>query len=127
MDFDDGPGRLVLGRVTPAAGAYHLHSRKRHERKAMTTTHEDGSVTIKLATAVKHPDGDIAELKLRKPKAKDLRAMDKATGDIGKALALAQALSGVPLPYLEEMDGVDFIALSEAIKGFLQPSLATGS
>jgi len=93
-----------------------------------TTTNEDGSITITLSAAIVGPTGQpLAELSLRRPKAKDFRAMDNAKGEIGKSLALAAQLSGIPAPLLDNLDGSDFIELSEAVQGFLKPSQATGA
>jgi len=92
-----------------------------------TTTNEDGTITITLSAPIAGPEGQITALNLRRPKAKDFRAMDLAKGEIGKSLALAQQLSGVPAPMLDNLDGSDFIELSEAVSGFLKPSPATGA
>lgn len=92
-----------------------------------TKTNDDRSITITLSDPIAGPDGQITELKLRRPKAKDFRVMDNAKGEIGKSLALAQQLSGIPAPMLDNLDGSDFIELSEAVQGFLKPSQATGA
>jgi hypothetical protein len=86
----------------------------------------DGSIVFKLATPMITQEGLVSEIKIRKPRAKDLRAMDKGTGEIGKTLALAQHLTGIHLPFLEDMEAVDFLALSRVIQGFLAPSPETG-
>jgi Phage tail assembly chaperone proteins, E, or 41 or 14 len=93
-----------------------------------TKTNEDGSTTITLSAPIAGPTGEpLTALTLRRPKAKDFRAMDNAKGEIGKSLALAGQLSGIPAPLLDNLDGSDFIELSEAVQGFLKPSQATGA
>jgi hypothetical protein len=89
---------------------------------------DDSVVTLKLCAPIPHPDGEINELRIRKPKAKDLRAMDNGhPGEIAKTFSLAQQLTGVSMPYLELMDAGDFIAMSTIVQGFLRPSPATGA
>lgn len=93
-----------------------------------TKTNEDRSITITLSEPIIGPDGQqLTELTLRRPKGKDLRAMDKATGELGKTFALAQQLSGIPAPMLDNLDGADVIELSDACAVFLKRSPATGA
>jgi hypothetical protein len=93
-----------------------------------TTTNDDGSTTVTLSKPITGPTGEtVTAITLRRPKAKDMRAMDNAKGEIGKSLALAGQLSGIPAPLLDNLDGSDFIELSEAVQGFLKPSQATGA
>lgn len=86
-----------------------------------TTKNETGSVSITLSEAIVGPTGaPLATLTLRRPIAKDMRAMDGAKGEIGKSLALAAHLSGVPAPLLDNLDGTDFLELSDGVQSLLQ-------
>lgn len=90
-----------------------------------TKTNADGSVTMPLIVPLRIKGDDttapVAELTMPRPKGKDLRAMDRATNDAGKVLALAAHLSGVKLELLETMDGTDFVELQGVSRGFRRP------
>jgi hypothetical protein len=57
---------------------------------------------------------------------KDLKAMDAATGEVGKIAALIGALAGIPPSSVDQMSAADFGRVSEALSGFLPDSPATG-
>jgi hypothetical protein len=96
----------------------------RHE-ESPARTNGDGTVTLPLAQPV-GPDGGIAEITIRRAKAKDFRVMDAHKGAIAGTFALASQLSGVPIAVLESLDPADFLALGEAVEGFHKPSRGTG-
>jgi hypothetical protein len=50
-------------------------------------------------------------------KAKHLRAMDAQKGEVGKALALIQAVTGLPQAAVDELDSDDVESISEALGG----------
>ena len=69
---------------------------------------------------------EITELTLRRPKAKDLRIMDKPMGEVAKTIELIAALSGHPTKVIDEVDGEDLEALGKVIEGFTPPGQPTG-
>lgn len=83
-------------------------------------------VTIKF----KGPSGEreevITEVQLRRPKGKDIRAMDRVEGDIGKTMALLSRVSDLDPSVLDEMDGADVVELLERVAGFLPSGQPTG-
>ncbi len=93
----------------------------------------DAPITITLThpIEIKNGEGEIIEtirqLTLPRAQAKHLRAMDKATGDVGKSLALIAALAGVPPSHLDGLDGEDFMVLSGALADFLGVPQPTGA
>ena len=72
---------------------------------------------------LKHPitvDGvEIKEINLRRPKAVDLEVMDKAPGEVGKAILLISNLAELPLDKIRELDGEDFMGLQGHLTDFL--------
>lgn len=81
-------------------------------------------------TADKYEGGGARELtELRLPariKAKHLRAMDEAKGEIGKALAMVRAMTGLPHDAIDELDAEDVAAVTEALAAPLSGLPATG-
>jgi hypothetical protein len=65
----------------------------------------------------------IAEVTIRRPKVRDLRAIDKArepgASELSQAIAMAATLCDLPPEAMEEMDAADFAAISEVLGGFL--------
>lgn len=87
---------------------------------------------------LKHPievrsaeSGEVIEnltaLALKRPKGKQLKAMDKAEGEVGKILALIAACSGQPPKIMDELDAEDFTALGVIVEGFFGGRLPTGA
>ncbi len=74
-------------------------------------------------------DGEtVTELVIRRPKGKELREVEKMTGEVGAMQAsyhMAAALTGLTVDDIDEMDGEDVINLSELVADFL-PKRATG-
>ena len=74
----------------------------------------------------------VTDVQVRRPKVKDLRAMERdntaASTQIDQGVAMAALLTELPVEIIDEMDAVDFAALSEVIAGFLPqgPAPATG-
>lgn len=83
--------------------------------------------TIKLKHPFIHNDEQITEITLpERLKLKHMRAMDEATGEIGKIAALIASLAELPRGAVDLIDVEDFAAISEATNGFLDQSRATG-
>ena len=84
------------------------------------------SVTVQLQFPVTIDGQTIAEVTLHRPKGKHMRVIAQAEADrrgqfdIG-AVMLAE-LSGLPAEAIDELDLVDFQALSEAVVGFFPKS-----
>jgi len=68
----------------------------------------------------------IAEVTVRKPVAGDLRVLDSATGEIGKAFALAARLTGLDVKDVDKLAMEDFASISAIIEGFMPPGLQIG-
>lgn len=86
---------------------------------------------LKEPIDIRNKDGElvetITELKLRKPKGKILKALDRAEGEVGKTLALIAAMAGLPPSTMDELGPQDFVDLGEVIeKDFFGGRLPTG-
>lgn len=91
-----------------------------------TVRDEDGCKVIPLKEPLKEGSKTITELRLRRPKAGDLRALDTATGEVGRVLALAASLSGEFEKVLDRLGIEDFMTLNQVLDGFLPSGLGTG-
>ena len=84
---------------------------------------------VTLSHPLKVGDELIAEVTIRRPKVRDLRAMEKArepgVTDIDQGIAMAAALCDLPLEAVDEMDAVDFASISEVITRFLPQAPAS--
>lgn len=64
----------------------------------------------------------ITEVTIRRPKVKDLRALDNlppSSGDLTRGIEMAAILTGLPSAVIDEMDASDFTKISDAIASFL--------
>ena len=81
-------------------------------------------ITIELAVPVSVDGNVITELSLRRPKVRDLRALEEATegksSQLDQGAALVALLSGIPEAAVEEMDATDFARASEVIADFFE-------
>ena len=63
------------------------------------------------------------QVTIRRPKVRDLRAMEKMREpdgtELDQGIAMAAALCDLPLEAIDEMDAADFAAVSEVLVGFL--------
>jgi len=80
---------------------------------------------------LKHPvifnDEQVNEITLPdRLKLKHMKAMDSATGDIGKIAALIASMADWPMSAVDQIDVEDFNAISEVAGDFSGPSPATG-
>lgn len=72
-------------------------------------------------------DTEVSELRLTKRvKGKHLKKMDSATGEVGKSLALAAAVSGVPTHAIDELSATDFDLVMTVVEPFLPKRRGTG-
>ena len=132
---EDSTSRDCLDRITSLLEASgedpadmsdkELIKRGEHERVSIEA---DGSALVSLYYPLKSGTERIAELKIRRPKTKDLKKMDESkSSDLGKGAGLLAALCGRAQSEIEDMDAADFALCSNVI-GFLQrPPRRTGS
>lgn len=78
---------------------------------------------VTLAFPFQLEDRMITEVAIRRPKVRDLRALEKArepgSTELDQGIAMAAALCDLPLAAMDEMDASDFAAISEVLGGFL--------
>lgn len=78
---------------------------------------------VTLARPLLIEDRMITEVTIRRPKVRDLRALEKAREpgftELDQGIAMAAALCDLPLAAMDEMDAADFAAISEVLGGFL--------
>jgi len=84
---------------------------------------------LKLSRPVEVGDKTIAEVMIRRPKVRDLRAMERArepgATEMDLCIAMAAELCDLPLEVVDEMDAADFAAISEVITRFLPQAPAS--
>lgn len=89
--------------------------------------------TVRLTQPIDSDGKTVTEVQVRRPKVKDLRAMERdnsaTASQIDQGVAMAAILTELPIEIIDEMDAVDFAAVSEMIAGFLPqgPAPATGA
>lgn len=84
-------------------------------------------IEIKLAHPVKVGEEEITVLKLRHPKARDLRALGAPDKPFAMMLDLAIALSDLPRSVVDGLELEDAMNVVEAVSGFLPQLRPTGA
>jgi hypothetical protein len=78
---------------------------------------------VKLIRPIRVEERMITEVTIRRPKVRDLRAMEKMREpdgtELDQGIAMAAALCDLPLEAMDEMDAADFAVISEVLGGFL--------
>lgn len=74
---------------------------------------------IKLKYPITVNGSEVKELSIRRPKARDLEAMDKAPGQIGKTILLVSNLAELTPDEVREIDGEDYSVIAEHLGDFL--------
>ncbi len=78
---------------------------------------------VKLARPIRVEERMITEVAIRRPKVRDLRAMEKlrepGSTELDQGISMAAALCDLPLDAMDEMDAADFAAISEVLGDFL--------
>ena len=75
---------------------------------------------IKLKHPIQISGKEVTEISLlRRPKARDLEAMDKAQGPVGKTIMLMSNLLEFTPDEVRELDAEDFNAIESEINSFL--------
>ena len=84
---------------------------------------------VTLFHPLKVGDKTIAEVTIRRPKVRDLRAMEKArepgSSEMDQGIAMAATLCDLPLEAMDDMDAADFASISEVITRFLPQAPAS--
>lgn len=94
------------------------------EEPARVSTNDDRSVTILLETPVQWGSDLVSELRVRRPRGKDMRAMRDQSAD--GALKFAGRLTEHPDKFIDELDVSDVARLLDVVTGFLPESLRAG-
>lgn len=81
---------------------------------------------LKLKDPIQFGSETIGELRIRVPKAKDIRGLPKDP-DTGDILNLAGRLCGQPPTVIDELSIHDVGELMEIVGNFMEPGQATGS
>ena len=78
---------------------------------------------LKLVRPIRVEERMITEVTIRRPKVRDLRAMEKlrepGSTELDQGIAMAAALCDLPMEAMDEMDAADFAAISEVLGCFL--------
>ena len=78
---------------------------------------------VKLVRSIMVAERTITEVTIRRPKVRDLRAMEKmrepGSTELDQGIAMAAALCDLPLEVMDDMDAADFAAISEVLGSFL--------
>ena len=75
--------------------------------------------TVTLREPIEINGAKIGVLTLRRPKVRDLEAIDKIAGETAKTVALIANLSELPPQTIRELDAADFAAASKAVAEML--------
>lgn len=75
--------------------------------------------TITLREPIEINGAKVGVLKLRRPKVRDLEAIDKIQGETAKAVALIANLTEWTPEQVRELDAADFAAASKAVAEML--------
>jgi hypothetical protein len=87
--------------------------------------------TVRLSEPLSWEGREIIEIKISKPKVKDLKrmqaALDGVEDQLEQGIVMAATLTGLPAEAIEELDTDDFTALSGVIAGFFPKGTASPS
>lgn len=83
--------------------------------------------TLKLSEPIQNGSETITELRIRKPKAGDMRRIPAGNQTVGHGLDLLGSLSGQPKHVIDELSLEDMEAAMEVIEGFRRRGPETGS
>jgi hypothetical protein len=92
----------------------------------MMITNADGSITVDLKYPVPSEGETKSTITLRRPRIKELRAMDAAKGNVSATALLIGALAAWAPSSVDLIDAADFNAISEGLQSFLPQSPPTG-
>ena len=75
--------------------------------------------TIKLDHPLEHEGQQIAEIKLRRAKVRDIERLDHVKGDVRRLIILFSDLTEHPHGLFRAMDAVDFKKIGKVVEVFL--------
>ena len=85
--------------------------------------------TVSLSVPVTFEGREITEIRIAKPKVKDLKrmnaALDGITDRLDQGIVMASALTGYPVEMIEDLDTDDFTEISEMIADFFPKGTAS--
>lgn len=82
------------------------------------------STTLKLAYPIDFQGAAIAELRVRRPKGKDMRFLPEGTASVDRMFPFLALLCGVEEGVFDEMDAADLTKLSKLVGDFLSDAPA---
>ena len=74
---------------------------------------------ITLTYPVMDGSTEVKEIKLRRPKVRDLMVMDEVDGSLEKSVRMIAQLSDLPVSVIEDLDAADFSKAAEVVEAFL--------
>jgi len=78
---------------------------------------------VKLVRPFKVEDRTITEVTIRRPKVRDLRALERirepGATELDQSIVMTATLCDLPPDAMDEMDAADFASISEVLSGFL--------
>lgn len=77
------------------------------------------TVTLKLTFPIEFAGSSISELKVRRPKGRDMSFLPEGQAGVHKMWPFFALLAGVEEGVLDEMDAADLTKLGELVTGFL--------
>ena len=85
--------------------------------------------TVALEYPITWEGAKIAEVTVKRPKVKDIKAMTAAAeeqdaNEFDRSILVISALSGLPAKAIEELDQADFQAISEVVGSFFPKATA---
>jgi hypothetical protein len=80
---------------------------------------EDGSTVVTLEYPFDAKDGQVTEVKLRRPTVADLESADRTAGDLAKSISIIASVSGLSVASIKKMDAADFGKLSKVVEGYV--------
>ena len=84
-------------------------------------------MNVQLKYPIIYNDMQVSELQLpERLKLKHIKAMDMATGEVGKIAALIGSIAELPISAVDQIDLEDFAVISETLGGFLDQYRAIG-
>ena len=86
-----------------------------------------GKLTFKLAMPTTFQGETYSEITYRRPKGRDMRKFLSIVGSGNKYTAMAVDLCELPEAFFDEMDGTDYMVLTDVFDGFFKRGPATST
>jgi hypothetical protein len=91
-----------------------------------TRKNADGTVTLFLELPVMVMNVATDNLTIKRPRGKEMRALDGDMGPMQAALKYLASLANIPAPCVELLDGADIKAAGDVIAGFMRKTRVAG-